>query len=255
MVDIGVTVALPSVGIAVAGDFFLTHGVQTVPFQQQADGIGREHGIAVARKEDAALRLRPVADDVVVAGRHVEIGAGKIALVLVIGLKHDACITCMCAGSLASLGNPLAVSQAGATLTDTVGVVGTLVVHIAVGWHNVEDVAVLILLRAAPPALGHTVLAVDAVTYLAVIATLVTIGVLVIVAVHVDVVAAGIGIGVGIGIPQAVIADVGVARDDVVQCSEQGFSAHVQRVRIVVAGTGLWIFGIRSQCQRHHGEG
>ena len=161
----------------------------------------------------------------------------------------------MSTGSLAPLGDILAVSQANASLTDAVRVVGTLVVDVSVGGYDIENVAVLRLLASAPPTLGYTVFAVDAVTDLTVIATLVTIGVLVVVAVHVDVVTLGIGVCVGIGGPKAVIADVGVARDDVVQCREQGFPAQIQRVRIVVAGTRLWIFGIHSQRQRRHGEG
>ena len=80
-------------------------------------------------------------------------------------------------------------------------------------------------------------LAVNAITNGAIVTALVAVGVLVVGAVHVDVVPVGVGIGVGISTPQVVIADVGVAGDDVVQCREQSLIAQVQGVGIVITRT------------------
>ena len=67
--------------------------------------------------------MGPIADNIIVTGGHVEIGSGKVTLVLVIRLKNAATVTAVGAGTQASFGNISVIAQSGAALTHAIRIV------------------------------------------------------------------------------------------------------------------------------------
>ena len=86
VVDKRVAVALDAIDCLVALDFLIAHGIQAGPFHQHVDGPRRESLVLVLAVVYIGA-ARPGRQFVLVAGHHVEIGAGQVALVLVVGLK------------------------------------------------------------------------------------------------------------------------------------------------------------------------
>ena len=138
VVDEGVAVVLRGIHGIVAVNLLLAHGVLAAPLEQQVDGPRGECGIAVAGQHVAV----PRADAAVVGGSHVEVVAGKVALILVVGLKHRAAVAREGASAQLAKGTHAAAgAECVAVGALAIGIVAALAVHLAVGGHNVEGVA------------------------------------------------------------------------------------------------------------------
>ena len=95
----GVAVSLPIVLIAVnaavnrlvAGTFLVADGVGAVPLHKHLDGPVRK-GLVTVVGIVQLVTTRPSAHLALVTSDHIEIDAGKVALVLVIGLVDRRCV-------------------------------------------------------------------------------------------------------------------------------------------------------------------
>ena len=139
MVDEGVAVFLLGGHGLVAVEFFLADRVLAVPFQQKVDGPVGEGGIAVVGQHIAV----PARDAVVIGGGHVEVRAGEIALVLVVGLEDTSAVAGEGGGAELAQGLHAVVgAQAGAVGALTEGIVGALAVDLAVGGKRWDTTAI-----------------------------------------------------------------------------------------------------------------
>ena len=134
-IDKRIAVSLILLHIVVAVDLFLAHRILTRPLQQHVGRPGHERGIGVAHKHVVIYPLQIVID-----GRHIEYGAGKVPLVFVSRLEHMAVASAISGFWRAYLGHAV-VECRGARLAERIvelGLVGGSVArievpHVAVG--------------------------------------------------------------------------------------------------------------------------
>ena len=164
VVDKGIAVALNAIDALVALDLLLAHRIHACPLHQHVDCPSRESLVAIG--PIVKLRAaRPGGQFKFVAGRHIEIGACQVSLVLVIGLKHRAAIARISAGSQFPLGNIGAIGKTSAGITHPIRVIGALAVDLDVGGVDMENVGIHGGNLTTKPAAWKTVLTVITLTH------------------------------------------------------------------------------------------
>ena len=224
VVDEGVAVVLYLIHRIVARHLLVAHGILARPLKQQVDRPLVEGEPRCVRHH---VGIFPGV--VLVAGGHVEIGACKVALILVVGLKHGGTAAALPCHWCAHLG--AAVVEARCRYLAQ-RVVVLCQIGIAVAGIEVVEVGIGIDLRASPPALGEGVLAVHAAHRAR--ATKVAGDV----AIHVPhlVVVVEVAVGALEVVPQAAVGHHGVVLEQLVYGIFQVLSALAVDARVVASG-------------------
>ncbi len=153
-VDKRIAIALNGKHLFVAVNFFLAYRVGPMPLQQKLHGPGRERRIQIL-----ANHIGIFPREVLIAGYHIEIRTGKIALILVVRLKHF-----LSAATLTVDGRPdkshTIVERSHGNLAErkiTLGLIGTSLRRIEVVKVDISAYRG----TATPPTLGERMLAVE----------------------------------------------------------------------------------------------
>ena len=229
----GVAVALDFIDPLVALYLLGTHGIGTVPLHEHLHRPGGERLVAVVLVQLTAAG--PMIHRILVAGDHIEIDTGKVALELVVGLKHCGCVAVVGAGTqLASHRHAqLVVGVGNAIGTHAIRVIAAALVHIGIGGNNHGQVGEHGIDLAAKPTLGEGVLAVQALTHIGGCAGVGRIVIVLASGIHVNVVAVAATIGRGIVVPQGVVAQQAVIEDDALEGSHQCFVFHSDGISVI----------------------
>ena len=230
MVDKRVSVVLMLVDSVVAVNLLLAHRVLLVPLQEQIYSPGCVARIAVSGKH----RTAPRSDFVVIASRHIEIRAGKVALILVNRLENRTRVARECRLSEFSESvHTIARRQRCSVGTLAIREVAALSVHLTISRIHMERVR-LHRLSLFEPAFRERVLAVYAVAHMAVVATLLLSLAEFRSGIHVPIVIrARANVRILVHVPQSVVAHVFVRSDDFTQLFQQFLLAFAFRLLVV----------------------
>ena len=200
IVDEGVAIALfRSIHGLVAVNLLLAYRILLMPTEQHVELP--LYDMRIGRHEDAA----PVVDAVLIAGSKVEIGAGKVAFILVVGFEHRTGISRR--NRLAPLGET--VFRARSTRAYfTKGIIAAKAVYLAIGGIDMPGIGIHGRC-IVEPTLGHRVLPVVTVAFIFIISTLIgskrKIGYI---GIHIPHLAVGPTVGRFVNLPQAIISNI-----------------------------------------------
>ena len=199
----------------VTGNFLGTDGVGAVPLHEHLQRPVRERLVTVVGIVQL-VAAGPCAHHALVAGDHIEIDAGEVAFILVIGFKHGSGVAIV--GALAQLaehGNAQFLVDIGlAAGTNSVGIVAAALVHKTIDRDNHHQVGEHGSNLAAKPTLGERMFAVDAFANIGCSCHMGRGVVILAGGVHIDVVAIAARVGIGVTVPKGIVTQFAVHADD-----------------------------------------
>ena len=188
-----IAVALYAKDGFIALDFLLAHGIQPGPFQQHIDGPGSERFVLVGPVVEL-VASRPAGQLVFITGRHIEVGACQITLVLIVRLKHRPAVARISACTQFALGIEVAVGQSLAIGAHAIWKIAPLAVYLDIGGIDMKHIGIHGCDSATKPTPGETVLTVIALADIVGRRPVIT-GFITTIAVDVDYIALIIGVG------------------------------------------------------------
>ena len=201
IVDEGVAIALfRSIHGLVAVNLLLAYRILLMPTEQHVELP--LYDMRIGRHEDAA----PVVDAVLIAGSKVEIGAGKVAFILVVGFEHRTGISRR--NRLAPLGETVFRTRSIRTYLAK-GVIAAIAVYLAIGRIDMPGIGIHGR-RIVEPTFGHRMLPVVAIAFILIISSALVgpenkIGHI---GIHVPHLAVGPTVGRFVNLPQAIISNI-----------------------------------------------